>query len=188
MKSLRILVTSVCIAAAVPAFAVEQGNFQAAVDLHPIIPLNDNAGQNVGFAFDVRGGYAMPVGGITLVPELVVGWTSFGTGSPDTSMTMVRVLGGARAVFGEGKLTPAALLHFGYGSLTASMEFPSGTPGAPGLEVEATDDTGVIELGGALDYAVTDNFFVGGHAGLNFLTAGDGATYLAVGAQLAYRF
>lgn len=186
MEIVRILVAIFVLGVAAPALA--EGGFRAAVDLHPIIPIDDT-GETVGFGLDVRGGYAVTAGGLLLVPELVVGWNSFGTGDSRSSMSMVRVLGGARTVFpvGDGRLMPAAVLHFGYGSLSARMELPGIVPGMVSV-AEASDDTGVIEFGGALDYAALDNLLVGGHAGLNYLTLGEGALYLTLGAQATYRF
>lgn len=188
MKSIRFLVAALAVGFAAPAFAQQDGAFQAAVDLHPVIPLSDGAGEGVGFGFDVRPGYAMKMEGFSLVPEAVIGWNSFATGSDLASASLFRILGGARAVFGEGQVLPAAYAHVGFGSYSASVEIPPLFPGMQTVTVDASTSTAIVELGGALDYALNQNFTLGAHAGLNFMTASGAGSYLTLGAQAGYRF
>lgn len=187
MKSIRIMVAALAVGLAAPAFA-QGGAFQAAVDLHPVISLSGEGHEGVGFGFDVRPGYALKMEGFTLVPEAVIGWNSFGTPTDLSSVSLLRILGGARAIFGEGQLLPSAFAHIGYGSLSVSVEIPALFPGMSPITVEGSEDTAVIELGGALDYALSENLFLGAHAGFNFMTLEDAGSYLSLGVQAGYRF
>lgn len=56
------------------------------------------------------------------------------------------------------------------------------------VTVDASTSTAIVELGGALDYALNQNFTLGAHAGLNFMTASGAGSYLTLGAQAGYRF
>lgn len=71
---------------------------------------------------------------------------------------------------------------------TASASTSPPEAKAFGIESSVSRDTALIELGGALDYALDENFLIGGHTGLNFITASGGGTFLTLGAQASYRF
>lgn len=171
------------------AFAQAEGEgFQAGVDLHPVFGLSEGI-DNLGFGFDVRGGYALQLEGLTLVPEGVLGYTWFGTGVDEISMGLFRFMAGARAVFEAGGVIPSVYGHLGFGSLSTTVEIPTfGFFGGGSTSFSDSTTTAVIDLGGALDFPVAENFLVGGHAGFNIVTAEGTLTFLNFGAQASYRF
>lgn len=189
MKKIGFLAAVLSLLVSASAVAQQpEGTLQAAVDLHPVIGLDGPSG--VGFGFDVRGGYGMPMEGFTLVPEAVIGWNSFGGGEDvpgmDVSMSMFRMMAGARAVFEMDKLFPAAFAHFGYGSVSSTVT--TDLPILGKTSMSSSSGTGLFELGGALDYALDENLLLGGHAGMNFMTATGGGSFLNIGATASYRF
>lgn len=189
MKKLGFLVAVASLLCVTPALAQQEGAIQAAVDLHPVISLSDGAGDGVGFGFDVRGGYALQLEGLTLVPEGVLGYTWFGTGVDEISMGLFRFMAGARAVFEAGGVIPSVYGHLGFGSLSTTVEIPTfGFFGGGSTSFSDSTTTAVIDLGGALDFPVAENFLVGGHAGFNIVTAEGTLTFLNFGAQASYRF
>lgn len=159
--------------------------FQAAIDLHPVVGLSEGI-DNLGFGFDVRGGYAMALEGFTLVPEGVLGYTWFGTGVESVSLGLFRFMGGARAIFEAEGFIPSAFAHIGYGSFSATSNQKFGM-----IDLGSrTTSTGVfaLDFGGALDFPVAENLLVGGHAGFNLMASDDTASFLSFGAQASYRF
>lgn len=179
------------LAALVPLFAVqaaaqEEGKPQVAVDLHPVIGF-DEGFDGFGFGFDVRGGYAMPMDGFKLIPEAVIGWNAFGTGVDEVSASLLRFMGGARASFGDGDILPSVFAHIGYGSLSTTVDFGN-LPGFNMGSVSASTGTGLLDIGAALDFLVTEQLFLGGHLAFNHLLAEGGGSYLTFGLQGTYGF
>lgn len=162
-------------APAASAQAEAESKFVGSVDLHPIIPFESGFG--LGFGIDLRGGYPLQLDGFTLAPEGVLGWNSFGVDGP-VSVSLLRFAAGARASFElDGGMTPSAFARLGYGSLRSSF-----------MGFSASEGSGLLELGGALDFPVADQITVGGHLGFHHLFAGNGFSYLSLGAQLNFQF
>lgn len=197
MKLVRSLLIAALFVVASPALAQsessDQGHVFFAVDVHPLVGLADPI-SGFGFGFDARVGYSLEMSPtMRILPEGVIGYSWLGSSdlgddmfgaSIDVSNGLFRVMGGARALFNpESSMRPSLFAHIGFGSFSTSV---SSTVFGQSISASDSTSTGILDLGGAVDFDLDENLTLGGHVGLNWITAGNAPTFLVFGLQGTY--
>lgn len=171
---MRILSSMVVIGLACTVVPSTASALTLGVDLGLAKPIG-SAGDVLGLGFGVGGrvGFSLPIPVISIVPEAMVDYTSFGfsnalPGADVGRLGALRIMGGGRVGVSTGILTPSVYVHLGYGS----SSFSANGPGGMG---SVTQKGLALNAGGALDFTLLPVIGLGAHVGYNQI-GGDATT------------
>ncbi len=157
-KICTVLLVVATLALARPAHA----GLAVGADVYGAKALGDGSDSiSIGYGFNGRLGYTLPVPVVDLTPEILVGYTRF---SPDTgsgSIGVTRAMAGGRVGVGAG-FKPFAYWHIGYAH-----------PAAESAGVELAADVLCTQVGGGLDFTALPLLNLGIQVGYNYASEGD---------------